>query len=70
MANLAAFLTRAVPNNVGTMEGVVEYGLKICGHPAVRNIGFQLTYNIYHFSHRLIFYISFLATRRFRKDMA
>ena len=36
MANLAAFLTRAVPDHVGTMEGAVQYGLKICGHPALK----------------------------------
>mmetsp|Transcript_1544 Transcript_1544/g.3190 ORF Transcript_1544/g.3190 Transcript_1544/m.3190 type:complete len:753 (+) Transcript_1544:97-2355(+) len=35
VANLAAFLTRSVPDYVATMEGAVKSNLKICGHPAL-----------------------------------
>ncbi|KAL7466233.1 hypothetical protein ACHAXS_006521 [Conticribra weissflogii] len=35
VANLAAFLTRSVPDYVATMEGAVKNNLKICGHPAL-----------------------------------
>ena len=35
VANLAAFLTRSVPNYVGTIESVVAKGMKICAHPAL-----------------------------------
>lgn len=37
VANLAAFLTRSIPDHVGTMEEAVQYGLKICGHPALKD---------------------------------
>mmetsp|Transcript_2090 Transcript_2090/g.4481 ORF Transcript_2090/g.4481 Transcript_2090/m.4481 type:complete len:745 (+) Transcript_2090:84-2318(+) len=35
VANLAAFLTRSVPDYIATMEGAVKNNLKICGHPAL-----------------------------------
>lgn len=36
VANLAAFLTRPVVSYVGTMQGVVDAGLAICAHPALK----------------------------------
>ncbi|KAL7533390.1 hypothetical protein ACHAXR_007666, partial [Thalassiosira sp. AJA248-18] len=36
VANLAAFLTRSTPDYVGTMESVVENGMKICAYSAMK----------------------------------
>ena len=36
VANLAAFLTRSMPKYIGTMEEVVDAGLQVCAHPALR----------------------------------
>ena len=36
VANLAAFLTRSMPRYIGTMEEVVDAGLQVCAHPALR----------------------------------
>ncbi|KAL3779463.1 hypothetical protein ACHAWO_006448 [Cyclotella atomus] len=36
VANLAAFLTRSQTTYVGTMQAVVDAGLRICAHPALQ----------------------------------
>eukprot|EP00804_Cyclotella_cryptica_P022423 CCRYP_015088-RB/>CCRYP_015088-RB protein AED:0.07 eAED:0.07 QI:1088/1/1/1/1/0.83/6/330/385 len=36
VANLAAFLTRPVTSYIGTMQGVVDAGLEVCAHPALK----------------------------------